>query len=83
MQSLETNYAPLAAQPSGHFPRTAIVTPADIAHANRPSTQMLLAMGAPRKPIYGGTVDPLTVRERRRRNKAGRAARRVHRQARR
>lgn len=81
MQSPETNYAPLAAQPSGHFPRVTTITREDIAHANRPSTQMLLAMGALRKPIYGGTVDPVTVRERRRCNKAARTARRVHRRA--
>lgn len=76
-----TNLAALAAQPSGHFPRVTTISPDDIAHANRPSTQMLLAIGATGKHLYGGTVDPVTVAARRRRNKAARAARRVHRRS--
>lgn len=75
----QQNLASLAAQPSGFFPRVTTVTPEDIAHAERPSTQMLLAMGALGKPVYGGTVDPVTVAARRRRNKAARCARRAHR----
>lgn len=55
------------------------ITPEDIAHAERPSTQMLLAIGRLGKHLYQGTVDPATKAKRRARNKAARAARRVHR----
>jgi hypothetical protein len=40
---------------------------------------MLFALG--NQPMYGGTVDPEVVRERRRRNKAARKARRRNRLA--
>lgn len=72
-----TNLAALAEQPVGFFPRVTTVTPDEIAEANRPSTQMLLALAALGKPLYGGTVDRVTKAARRRRNKAARAARRV------
>lgn len=79
MITSQDQQAALAAQEQRFFPRVTTISPEEIAHANRASTQMLLAMGALRKPVYGGTVDPVTVRERRRRNKAARCARRVHR----
>lgn len=74
---MKSNLAPLADQPVGHFPRVTTISADDIAHANRPSTQMLLAMGALGKPVYGGTVGAVTKAARRRRNKAARAARRA------
>lgn len=40
---------------------------------------LLYAMGE--KPMYGGTVDPVVVDERRRRNRAARKARRINRRA--
>lgn len=42
----------------------------------RNSTGMLLALAATGKHIYQGTVDPVTIAHRRRRNKAARLARR-------
>lgn len=53
------------------------VTPEEIANANRPSTQMLLALTATRRHVYGGTVPAAVKAARRRRNKAARAARRA------
>ena len=60
-------------------PRVTTITPDEVAHADRPSTQMLLAMGAIGKPIYEGTV-PGHVKARRR--AAGKAARRARKAAR-
>lgn len=45
----------------------------------RNATGMLMAMARHRKPMYEGTVDPVTVAKRRARNKAARRARRAHR----
>lgn len=49
--------------------------------AQRNSTGMLLALGYKGKHVYEGTVSGAVVRERRVKNKAARAARRVHRKA--
>ena len=64
---------------SGHFPRVTTVTPEDVRNANRPSTQMLLAISATGKHLYQGTVSGAVKERRRRRNKAARAARRENR----
>jgi len=63
------------------FPAPVVTTISadEIAHANRPSTQMLLAMGALGKPIYEGTVDPVVKARRRATNKRARHARRASR----
>jgi len=47
----------------------------------RNSTGLLVAMGALGKHVYGGTVPGAVKADRRRRNKAARAARRAHRKA--
>lgn len=47
----------------------------------RNATGMLLAIANTGKHLYEGTVSAAVVRERRRKNKAARAARRTHRQA--
>ena len=58
-------------------PRVTTIEADEIAHANRPSTQMLLAMGRLGKPVYEGTVSGVEKAQRRRRNKAARKARRA------
>jgi hypothetical protein len=45
------------------------------------STGALLLLNRSGKHIYGGTVDPVTVRERRVKNKAARKSRRINRRA--
>ena len=59
------------------FPGVTTVTPEEIAHANRPSTKMLLALAATGKHVYEGTVPHAVKVARRRRNKAARRARRA------
>lgn len=60
-------------------PRVTTIDADEIAHANRPSTKMLLAMGRLGKPIYEGTVDPVVKHRRRATNKRARIARRASR----
>jgi hypothetical protein len=74
MKKITIDDAALAKFPA---PAVTTITPDEIAHANRPSTQMLLAMGALGKPMYGGTVDPVTKGRRRAANKRARIARRA------
>lgn len=45
------------------------------------NTARAMLVGLQRLPIYGGTVDPAVVAERRRRNKAARKSRRINRRA--
>ena len=66
----------LAMFPAPHVPT---ITADEIAHANRASTQMLLAMGAIGKPMYEGTVPGHVKARRRRQGKAARVARRASR----
>ena len=58
-------------------PRVTTIDADEIAHANRASTQMLLAMGRIGKPIYEGTVPGHVKARRRAINKAARRARRA------
>jgi len=60
-------------------PRVQTIEAEEIAHANRPSTQMLLAISATGKHLYQGTVSGAERADRRRRNKAARKARRANR----
>src|SRR5690606_33344161 len=62
-------------------PRVTTIEADEIAHANRPSTQMLLTMGRLGKPVYEGTVSGAEKAARRARNKRARAARKVARRA--
>jgi hypothetical protein len=64
------------------FSRVALVTlitPEEVAHANRPSTGMLLAIGAMGKPMYEGTVPGHVKARRRAANRRARAARKAQR----
>jgi hypothetical protein len=66
----------LAAQP----PSGPLILPED--HTG-PSLDQYVALGAlQRRSIYGGTVDPVTIAERRRQNKAARKSRRLNRRTR-
>lgn len=53
------------------------VGPEDIAKASSTSTQMLLALAATGKHVYGGTVPAAVVARRRTANKRARVARRA------
>lgn len=63
------------------FPYVRTATDEDRAKAGSASTQMAVALNNRGLNVYAGTVDPAEVARRRRRNKAARQARRVHRQA--
>lgn len=57
--------------------RVTTITPEEIRHANRPSTQMALALAAKGGHTYEGTVDPAVKARRRAKNRAARKARRA------
>lgn len=61
--------------------RVNTLTPEQIDHANRASTQMALAMARSGKPFYEGTVATATKLHRRAKNKAARRARATARRA--
>lgn len=57
------------------------IEPLDLSGLESTGTKMLLTMTFLGKHVYEGTVSPATVANRRRRNKAARAARRANRKA--
>lgn len=61
------------------FPRVTTASPEDIAKAESPSTKMLLALAATGKHVYAGTIFGAEKATRRKKGKAQRAARKVHR----
>lgn len=67
--------------PGGNMPENIPATPAGLREPT-PFGRAILG-GMARKPMYGGTVEPWRVDERRRRNRAARKARRAQRLARR
>lgn len=65
--------------PAEHMPENMPATPQALREPT-PFERAILG-GMARKPMYGGTVEPWRVDERRRRNRAARKARRANRQA--
>jgi len=60
-------------------PPVSTISAEEIAHANRPSTQMLMAISATGKHLYQGTVPAHIKARRRAANKAARIARKANR----
>ncbi|GAA4117560.1 hypothetical protein GCM10022215_18350 [Nocardioides fonticola] len=75
------DYAPIGRTASGVFPDVVTITPDEIAHAERASTKMLLALAATGRHTYAGTVGDVEVARRRAANRRQRAARRIARKA--
>lgn len=61
----------------GNLQRIQTIDADEIAHANRPSTQMLLAISAMGKHLYQGTVSGAEKDRRRARDKRARRARKA------